>query len=71
MCASPLALRILASGLIRMLAKTARHAGQAGIVREPTDKKAGNTEDQGGGDPAFWTRFTSQNRAAAETVRPK
>lgn len=54
-----------------MLAKTARHAGHAGIVREPTDKKAGNTEDQGGGDPAFWRRFTSQNRAAAETVRPK
>lgn len=55
--------------LVRMLAETAQHAGHADIVRELIDGQVGNTEDRLGDDPAFWGRFTTQIRDAAEEFK--
>lgn len=57
--------------LIRMVAETAQHAGHADIVRELIDGRAGNTEDQLGEDPDFWSRFTTQIRDAAEQFKTR
>lgn len=56
--------------LVRMLAKTAQHAGHADIVRELIDGQAGNTEDQLGDDPVFWEQFTSRISDAAAEFKP-
>jgi hypothetical protein len=58
----------LATLLVRVLEDTARHAGQADVVRESIDGRGG--EDRSSlGDDAAWAAYVAGIAAAAETFR--
>jgi hypothetical protein len=58
----------LATLLVRMLEDTARHAGQADVVRESIDGRGGADHDSFG-DEAAWAAYVDRIAAAAETFR--
>jgi hypothetical protein len=58
----------LATLLVRVLEDTARHAGQADVVRECIDGRGGSDHDSFG-DDAAWAAYVDRIAAAAETFR--
>jgi uncharacterized protein DUF664 len=54
--------------LTRVTAETAQHAGQADILRELIDGRAGNDHDDIG-DAAWWSRYVSGIQEAADAFR--
>jgi hypothetical protein len=57
----------LATLLVRVLDDTARHAGQADIVRELVDGRGG--ADQADFDPEHWRRYVARIETAASSFR--
>ena len=58
----------LATLLVRVLEDTARHAGQADVVRESIDGRGGADHDSFG-DGATWAAYVERIAAAAEQFR--
>jgi hypothetical protein len=58
----------LATLLVRVLVDTARHAGQADVVRELVDGRAGDDHDEQG-DAAWWAAYHARVTQAAAAFR--
>lgn len=58
----------LGSLVVRMVAETAQHAGQADIVREMIDGRGGKDHDDIG-DRQWWTDYTVKVQQAADRFR--
>jgi hypothetical protein len=58
----------LATLLVRVLGDTARHAGQADVVRESIDGRGGS-DHESFGDEAAWAAYVDRIAAAAEVFR--
>ena len=54
--------------LTRVMTETAQHAGQADILRELIDGRAGNDHDDTG-DAAWWSNYVASIQEAADTFR--
>ena len=54
--------------LVRVVAETAQHAGQADIVREMIDGRGGRDRDDVG-DDTWWARHVARVQEAADTYR--
>ena len=54
--------------LVRVIAETARHAGQADVVRELIDGRGGSDQTSLGAD--WWTTYVNRVEQAAEYHRP-